>query len=186
MRREQFDSALASARTGAEWAVVALYREYQPSLLRFLHSQLPANAEDLASEVWLQAAAGLDRFDGDESAFRRWLFTIARRRLVDFRRREQRRRVRLGLVPVDTYAPVDPEAQALDASDTEAALARIARLPPDQAEIVFLRVLGGLDVEDVAKIVGKRPGTVRVIQHRALKRLSDDLVRERRAAGVTE
>jgi RNA polymerase sigma-70 factor, ECF subfamily len=165
---------------------VVLYREFQPSLLRFLRSQSPTNAEDLASEVWLQAAARLDRFSGDESAFRRWLFTIARRRLIDFRRREQRRRDRLRLAPVDTYATVDLETEAIDASESEAALARIARLPPDQAEIVFLRVLGGLDVEDVAKIVGKKPGTVRVIQYRALKRLSDDLLRERREAGVTE
>lgn len=177
---------MAAAKTGAEWAIVVLYREFQPSLLRFLRVQSPANAEDLASEVWLQAASGLERFDGDESGFRRWLFTIARRRLVDFRRREQRRRVLLGLALAEPNVPVDPEAQAFAATETEAALARIARLPANQAEIVLLRVLGGLDVEDVAKIVGKKPGTVRVLQHRALQRLSDDLVRDRREAGVTE
>jgi RNA polymerase sigma-70 factor (ECF subfamily) len=185
-RFEEFDSVLAAAKTGAEWAIVALYREFQPPLLRFLRSQSSHNAEDLVSETWMQAAAGLDRFQGDESAFRRWLFTIARRRLVDFRRLEQRRRVLLGLAPVDSSGPVDPETQALATTETEAALARIARLPTAQAEVVLLRVLGGLDVEDVAKIVGKKPGTVRVIQHRALKRLADDLVRERREAGVTE
>jgi RNA polymerase sigma-70 factor (ECF subfamily) len=183
---ERFDSALAAAKTGAEWAIVALYREFQPFLLRYLRAQSLTDAEDLASETWLQAAARLDRFDGDEFAFRRWLFTIARRRVVDFRRRERRGRMLVGLAPVEPYAPVDPETQALAMSETEAALARIARLPADQAEIVLLRVLAGLDVENVAKIVGKRPGTVRVLQHRALKRLSDELVRERREAGVTE
>jgi RNA polymerase sigma-70 factor (ECF subfamily) len=81
---------------------------------------------------------------------------------------------------------MDPETQALATSETEAALAHIARLPADQAEIVLLRVVGGLTVEEVARIVGKKPGTVRVLQHRALKRLSDDLMRDHREAGVTE
>jgi RNA polymerase sigma-70 factor (ECF subfamily) len=182
----RFDRTLSAAKTGAEWAIVVLYREFQPPLLRFLRAQSPANAEDLASETWLQAASGLHRFRGDESAFRRWLFTIARRRLIDFRRREQRRGVLLGLAPVDPSVPLDPETQALVTSETEAALALIGKLPPDQAEVVLLRVVGGLTVEDVGKIVGKKPGTVRVLQHRALKRLSDDLMRERREAGVTE
>jgi RNA polymerase sigma-70 factor, ECF subfamily len=182
----RFDRELAAAKTGAEWAIVALYREFQPSLLRFLRAQSPANAEDLASETWLQAASGLHRFRGDESAFRRWLFTIARRRLIDFRRREQRRRVVLALGPVDAYDSVDPETQALRTGDTEAALALIGKLPPDQAEVVLLRVVGELEVEEVAKILGKKPGTVRVLQHRALKRLSEELMRDHREAGVTE
>ena len=72
------------------------------------------------------------------------------------------------------------------ASESEAALAYIARLPPDQAEVVLLRVVAGLDVEEVAAIVGKKAGAVRVLQHRALKRLSARLVSERREADVTE
>jgi RNA polymerase sigma-70 factor, ECF subfamily len=185
--REQFGGVLAAAKTGAEWAIAALYREFQPRLLRYLRAQSPTYGEDLASEIWLQAAAGLARFDGDESGFRRWLFTIARRRLIDLRRRELRRRVALdALGPGDAYDPLDPETHAVTTSDTEAALALLGKLPPDQAEVVLLRVVGGLTVEDVAKIVGKKPGTVRVLQHRALKRLSDDLMRERREAGVTE
>jgi RNA polymerase sigma-70 factor (ECF subfamily) len=55
---------------------------------------------------------------------------------------------------------------------TEAALQLIATLPPDQAEAVLLRVVGGLDVDRVAAIMGKRPGHVRVLSHRGLKRLA--------------
>ncbi len=61
---------------------------------------------------------------------------------------------------------------------TEAALARIASLPPDQAEVVLLRVLGDLSVREVGEIMGKRPGSVRVLQHRALKRLALQVSRE--------
>ena len=61
----------------------------------------------------------------------------------------------------------DVESEAMERLSTESALARIATLPPDQAEIVLLRVLSGLPVKDVAAIVGKRPGTVRVLQRLA-------------------
>jgi RNA polymerase sigma factor (sigma-70 family) len=74
-------------------------------------------------------------------------------------------------------APDDVEARlALDA-----ALRRVARLPRDQAEVVALRVLAGLSAEQVAEIVGKSAGSVRVLQHRALRRLADELAAE----GVT-
>jgi len=82
--------------------------------------------------------------------------------------------------------PDDPEARALMASESDAALAHIATLPPDQAEVVLLRVVAGFNAGEVAAIVGKKAGAVRVLQHRALKRLSGRLVRERREADVTE
>ena len=184
---EQFEGVIAAAKTGAEWAITALYREFGPGLLRYLRAQAPAEGEDLASEVWMNVAAGLGRFEGDEAAFRCWLFSIARRRLIDFRRREQRRRTMLNsLEPAGASDGVDPAAQALMASESEAVLAHIATLPPDQAEVVLLRVVAGLDVAEVATIVGKKAGAVRVLQHRALKRLSRRLMRERREADVTE
>jgi RNA polymerase sigma-70 factor (ECF subfamily) len=58
-------------------------------------------------------------------------------------------------------------------------------LAPDQAEVIFLRVLAGLDVEDVAAVLGKTPGAVRVLQHRALRRLREQLATEL-ARGVTQ
>jgi len=186
-RHEQFEDVIAAAKTGAEWATTILYREFGPSLLRYLRAQAPADGEDLASEVWVNVAGGLARFEGDDAAFRCWLFSIARRRVIDFRRREQRRRTMLNsLEPTGASDPLDPEAQALMASESEAALAHIASLPPDQAEVVLLRVVAGLDAEEVAAIVGKKAGAVRVLQHRALKRLSGRLARERREADVTE
>lgn len=181
--REPFASVLAGARVGAEWAITALYREFHPRLLRYLRAQAPAYGDDLASEVWLDAAAALPRFEGDETAFRRWLFTIAHRRLIDLRRADARRRAFLTRLESsdDSRGDADPEASVLAASETEVALVRIGRLSPDQAQVVLLRVVAGLTVEDVAAIVGKNPGTVRVLQHRALKRLAEEFAREREA-----
>jgi RNA polymerase sigma-70 factor (ECF subfamily) len=172
----QFASVLVGAQTGAGWALSALYKDLQPALLRYLYAQDPAEAEDLASQTWLDVAAGLQRFEGDESAFRRWLFTIAHRRLFDFRRQGARRRT--SLLPNESLPEMESQAGAeaavIMAASTQAALARLASLPRDQAEVVLLRVLGDLDVNDVAAILGKRPGTVRVLQHRALRRLAGE------------
>ena len=71
--------------------------------------------------------------------------------------------------------PDDPATAALEAESTRAALALIAELPPDQAEVVALRVLGGMSVDEVARIIGKRPGAVRVLAHRGLRRLAQRL-----------
>jgi RNA polymerase sigma-70 factor (ECF subfamily) len=171
-----FDEVLAAAATGAEWAVTRLYREYQPALLSYLRFRDRAEAEDLAQEVWQGIGRGLARFEGDEAAFRAWLFTIARRRVADLRRHRARRPA--DPVPEEQFAGRpgvdDPEGSVLARLATDEAVARIAAaLPPAQAEIVILRVVAGLDATQVAAIVGKRPGTVRVMQHRALRRLAE-------------
>jgi RNA polymerase sigma-70 factor (ECF subfamily) len=177
---ERFPTKLAAAQVGAAWALADMYRELHPRILRYLRALEPAEAEDLASEIWLDVARGLTRFEGDGRAFRAWAFTIARRRLVDLRRQRARRPA--VPTPVEQLAERggigDVEEEAMAGLTTEAAIARIATLPPDQAEVVLLRILGGLGVRDVAAITGKRPGTVRVLQHRALRRLAREVRRE--------
>jgi RNA polymerase sigma-70 factor (ECF subfamily) len=173
----EFDAVLAAAQGGAEWAVTLLYRDLNPRLLGYLKAREPRAADDLASEVWLAVAQQLWRFEGNEGAFRAWLFSIARRRLADFRRTRARQATepapaeRLDRAGVDDTEAVVLEGLAAD----EAAAFVVAVLPTDQAEVVLLRVLGGLDVEQVALLLGKRPGTVRVLQHRALRRLHSRL-----------
>jgi RNA polymerase sigma-70 factor (ECF subfamily) len=172
-----FPDTLAAAQAGEEWANAALWRAHHLSLLRFLNGRAPDIAEDIESETWIHVARGLGRFRGNEGEFRAWLFTIARNCLNDWLR-AARRRPGVTVDPYDlseTAAGDDPATEALDAIGTEAALALIRRLPPDQAEVLLLRVLGGLDVDRVASILAKRPGSVRVLQHRALRRLAEML-----------
>jgi RNA polymerase sigma-70 factor (ECF subfamily) len=168
-----FGATLAAAQLGEEWAVSALWRDMHPRLLRYLRASVArGSAEDLASDVWLDAARGLRRFEGDERAFRAWLFTIARRRVVDALRAHRRR----GTYPVDTATldrlTTQDEGELAARQALDAALDRIAALPADQAQVVLLRVLGDLSLEDTAKILGKRAGTVGVLQHRALRKLA--------------
>jgi RNA polymerase sigma-70 factor (ECF subfamily) len=184
---DDFEEVLAAAQTGAAWAVAALYERHQHSVLRYLSARVPRDAEDLASQVWLEAARGIGRFEGGETGFRCWLFVIARRRAANERRRLARARtVADGAVLAELPARDDPEVEAI----SRLAGADAARLLPSlQAEIVLLRLVAGLSVSDTAALVNKKPGTVRVLQHRALRTLAkrlDRRVTEDNPAGIRE
>ena len=177
-----FGVTLASAQGGDETAFACLFRDIQPTLLRYLHVITP-EAEDVAGDTWLQVVKGLPRFRGGEEAFRAWLFTIARHRAVDAgRSRSRRPDVPLTLAAL-AEQPLAPDAAelALEAISTRSVMVLIKSLPREHAEIIMLRVVAGLEAADVARIVGKTPGAVRVTAHRALRRLAD--LAER--AGVT-
>ena len=160
-RRPAFEDVLAAARQGAPWAVGWLYRRFQPRLLRMLTVIAPRQAEDIAADVWLEVAGGLARFSGDERAFLAWLASTARYRVIEATRRSGRR---LGRV-------LDDEATEHMASASFAARV-VAALPPDEADVILLRVVEGLSVEEVATALGRPAAAVRSLQHRALRRLS--------------
>lgn len=170
----EFEAVLVAAAAGDGRAVEALFRELQPRLLRFLVAQEPRVADDLAAEVWLAVATGISRFEGDWHDFRAWVFAIARRRLADHRRTAVRRRT--DVVDSDAFdlreADDAPEQQTLDKLSGQQAAALITSvLVGDQAEVLLLRVLADLDVDDVAAIMQRSPNWVRVTQHRALRTL---------------
>lgn len=175
MPGDDFVTVLRAAQLGEEWAFSVLYRNLNPQLLRYFASRVPDQAEDLAAETWIGAARNLASFDGGEQAFRGWLFTIAHRRLVQHWREAARRPRTEPVSEVDPgpTAPGSVEAEAVDSLTAQQAARLIASsLTPEQAEVVLLRILGGLDVDEVARIVGKRSGAVRGLQHKALRRLA--------------
>jgi RNA polymerase sigma-70 factor (ECF subfamily) len=182
-----FPELLAAAQGGDERAFAVLWRDLQPVVLRYFQVVTGEAAEDLAADTWVSVIRRLGRFRGEERAFRAWVFTVARHRAIDWRRQAARRPT--VSVPVEMLAgrpaPDDPVAQVLEGRSTRAALALLAELPPDQAEVVALRVLGGLEVAEVARIVGKRPGAVRVLAHRGLRRLAQRVEAAGVASGVT-
>ena len=170
----EFPEVLRFAANGDGVAFGRLWRDMHPMLLRYLRLSAGDAAEDLASEVWLEVARRIARFRGGELEFRSWLFTMARRRVIDLHRYETRHpeRPTADTERLDRPAPDDTAAKVLEGISTEAALAFIATLPREQAEIIILRVVAGLDVARVARIVGKSPGAVRVATHRGLRSLS--------------
>ena len=177
---QDFASTLAAAQRGDERALTDLYRAFQPRILRYLLSQEPKDGEDLASEVWLDIGGGLNRFEGTESNFLCWIFTIARRRLIDHRRARDRQRT--DPVTVETLALPSEEFDPIRSLEYGEALSCLGMLPREWVEIVLLRVVGGLDSAEVAAITGRKAGTVRVIQKRALEQLAELLSLDRERA----
>ena len=168
---------LLLARDGDEEAFVRVWRALHPGLLRYLRVRGDDSPEDLASETWMQVLRGLDSFVGGAPEFRAWLFAIARNRAVD----AGRARTRRPSVPVADVAGLhqpetapSAEEQVVTNDATDRALRVVATLPAAQAEMVMLRVVAGLDVKDVAEMLDKKPGTVRVTVHRALQTLARD------------
>jgi RNA polymerase sigma-70 factor, ECF subfamily len=170
-----FSQTLRAAQAGDEQAIAALWRSMNAALLRFLRGRDPNAAEDVASETWIRAARNLSHFRGDEAAFRAWMFTIARRSLIDHHRRAARRPETLTAAPPSDVGSLEAsaESEALTAFATSDALAVIRRLTPDQADVILLRVLAGLNTRQVASVLGHSESSVRVLQHRALRRLAE-------------
>jgi RNA polymerase sigma-70 factor, ECF subfamily len=166
---------VARAQRGDAEAFRALYRDTQPRLLRYLRALAGDDAEDVASEAWLQIARDLPGFAGDVDQFRGWAAAVARHRALDHLRWQSRRPAAVP-VPADDLAGLpagdDTAERALDAVATRAAVALIATLPPDQAEAVLLRVVVGLDAAAAAAVLGKRPGAVRAAASRGLRTLA--------------
>ncbi len=159
------------ARKGERRALGQIWRAYHAPVLRYLRSLGVADADDVASDVWESVASSLKRFDGGPDDFRRWLFTIARRRMIDdFRRRGRRLEDPVDHVPEVPRSPDEAPGRAW--AD---AIELLRQLPPQQAEVVVLRVLGGFSVEETAQLTDRSPGAVRVMSHRALRRLRDQI-----------
>jgi RNA polymerase sigma-70 factor, ECF subfamily len=174
------DDALVRAQRGDAEAFRLIYRDLQPRLLRYLYTLAGQDAEDIASETWLQITRDLGGFTGSYDGFRGWAATVARHRALDHRRRTSRKPARP--VPAEDLAgwpatgqTADTAARAIDAVATENAIALIATLPPDQAEAVLLRAVLGLDASTAANVLGKRPGAVRTAASRGLRTLHGKL-----------
>ncbi|MEU6681699.1 RNA polymerase sigma factor [Streptomyces sp. NPDC046832] len=173
----ELGAAVARAQQGDEAAFAVAYRLVQPGLLGYLRGLVGDDAEDVASDAWLEIARDLGRFRGDGAGFRGWTATIARHRALDHLRR-QRVRPRASALEQDVLELPGPQNTydlALEAISTEHALELVRGLPRDQAEAVLLRVVVGLDGPAAARVLGKRPGAVRTAAHRGLKRLARQL-----------
>jgi len=180
---EEFPAVLEAAQHGSEAAFTRLWLDANPALVRYLRVIAPESAEDVAADTWVQVVRGLRRFRGDEAAWRAWLFTRARRRMIDASRRRSRRREEpLHDVPAEALPlAADAADEAMERLGTQSAIALLSRLPRVQAEVILLRVVAGLDTNAVARLLGRSPGAVRVAGHRGLRRLAEILSR----AGVT-
>lgn len=173
---DDFGRTLAAARAGGAGGAAAyrvLYDSLAGRVCGYLRFHGAVDPEDLTSEVFLRAFGHLDDFAGTEPGFRAWLFTIARHVLIDDHRRRIRRPATVELTaPIsDALVGGDSEIDALEQVDTASALALLECLTPDQRDVVALRVIADLPIDEVAAVLGKERTTVKALQHRGIAAL---------------
>ena len=168
-----FERVLASARRGDESAWTALYLDLAPVLTGYLNGQRCPNAEDVASETLLQVVRDLHRFDGDETAFRSWVFTIAHHRLIDARRH-------LSARPADATEDEVLERHSRAESFEDMAIAALGSselehllqaATPAQRDVLLLRYVADLTLHEVAEVIGKDYNTTKALHRRAMDAL---------------
>lgn len=173
MMGESFDSALAAARLGSDWAWRVLYESVAPGVRSYLSFRGSDDPDGLVGDVFLAVAQGIGTFEGGADAFRSWVFSIAHARLVDERRKRARRRTD-STDPSDLAGIPDQsnvEAEVLGRFSSERVIELFSVLSPDQRDVLVLRIVADLSLEETASILGKRVGAVKVLQHRGLSRL---------------
>jgi RNA polymerase sigma-70 factor (ECF subfamily) len=172
-----FPDLLVAAEAGGQWAFERLYRWLAPAVAGYLRVQGAVEPEDLTSEVFERAFTALGAFTGNEAQFRSWIFTIAHHRLTDERRRAARRPVR-----ADRELPDRPGGDVEEDAERRLATERVRvlcdGLAPDQRDVLLLRMLGALTVEEIAGTLGKTPGAVKALQRRGLAAVRRQMERE--------
>lgn len=160
---------IAAAQNGEEWAWQAIYVDLVGPVTGYVRTRGARDAEDLAGEVFLQVARDIGRFEGDESSFRSWVFVIAHRRLIDDRRAASRQ--------VKTSSMENGAVELPGGNVEDEAIAQLAQawvrelleaLTPSQRDVLALRVIADLSLEETAAVMGKRVGAVKALQRRAL------------------
>lgn len=175
-----FHSILAAAQSGAPWALQRLYQVMSPPVVGYLRIQGAGDPEDLANEVFLGVLTGIRSFRGDEDRFRSWTFTVAHSRLVDERRRADRRPQ---LAASNSAAQLDvaggdAEEDAMHRLSTERVRWLCHQVAPDQRDVLLLRLMAGLTIEAIAEALGKSEGAVKALQRRGLANLRKILLRD--------
>jgi RNA polymerase sigma-70 factor (ECF subfamily) len=165
------DAALVAIAKADRRAFAALYHRYVDPIYRYCDRCLGDReaAEDATSLIFTKALAALPR--ARDEAFRSWLFTIAHNVIVDAQRARVSTWPLTEAVEIEDRAPDrSPEAHALAGDDARTIRALLIQLSPDQRELLELRLAGLTDAE-IAGVLGRSHGAVRMSQHRAITRL---------------
>jgi RNA polymerase sigma-70 factor, ECF subfamily len=175
----EFDTVIAGARAGSARAFERIFTALAPVVEGYLRLHGASEPEDLTSEVFVAVLRNVGTFDGNEAGFRSWVFTIAHRRLLDERRRTLRRPAPAPLAEApDRPAPDDVEQSVERVLGAAQVRSLCERLSDDQRDVLLLRILGRLTVDEVAAALGKTPGSVKALQRRGLLAISRVIDRE--------
>ncbi|HEX2140859.1 MAG TPA: RNA polymerase sigma factor [Candidatus Limnocylindria bacterium] len=172
------DRPLVEAAQADRAAFGALYRRYLDRVYAYAFYQLRDHhdAEDVTERVFLAALKALPGYRQQGSTFRAWLFTIAHHTLANAHRSRSRGRTEPLPATFERPAPDDdPAAVVARAEELRRVLTAIDRLPDDRRQVVLLRFVDGLSAREIGQVLDRSPGAVRVLLHRALRELGEQL-----------
>ena len=166
---------IARWKAGDQRAATLLVERHAASLARFASSMgARGDVEEVVQDTFVRAFASIDGFRG-ESSLRTWLFTIARRLLLDRRRADRRRGEQVEVQEHDVATEYD-SLDAVVADETQQRLkVAMARLSPTQREVFTLRVSEGMSYREIADAVGTTEGAARVHYHNAMRTIKEFL-----------
>jgi RNA polymerase sigma-70 factor (ECF subfamily) len=170
-----FDAILNAAKGGEEWAWAVIYRDLAGVVTGYLALRGAPEPEDQASETLFDVARNIGRFEGDEASFRSWVFVIAHRRLIDARRKKGRQVETIPLFDSEVHPMGDVESEALDKLALAEMIDLLAPLTDDQRDVVALRLIADLSLEETADVMGKGVGAIKALQRRAVGNLKKAL-----------
>lgn len=166
--RHEIDRLVERAREGDAAAFGALYDHFAPRVYRFLRfrSDSDADAEDMLQSVFVKMIVALPRYESRGLPFGAWVFRIVRNALIDHAR------TRRAHDPIDAMAATTPAPEGSDPAtrvpDRIAMRDALARLTVEQREVIGYRFFAGLTPREIARVMGRREGSVRALQFRAL------------------
>ena len=174
-----FSHLLDAARAGQGWAFDELFRTWNGPVTGFVRARGATDVAGVVNDVFLRAFGALDRFDGDESGFRAWLFAIARNRVIDEFRSQARRPATVEFDAAPYLVGGDVVDDAERRFGDERVIELLATLTDEQREVLTLRFVADLTVDQIAAATGRRRGAVKQLQRRALRRLESLLEPDR-------
>jgi len=172
-RAEEEDRTLAIRAAGGDAeAFGILYDRHVDAVYRYVFYRVrnDAEAEDVTSDVFMKALRAIPRYQ-PRQAFLAWLYRIARNAVID-RGRRLANRTQVTFEDALSHGAsdrvIDPNEALLAGSDALAVRAAIGHLSRLQQEVIIFRYVQGLDTAQICKITGRRDGTIRGIEFRAL------------------
>jgi RNA polymerase sigma factor (sigma-70 family) len=174
---------ITRATAGDRQAFAELYRQYMPTVYKFLYYRMGNNkavAEDMTAEVFLRALRKITDFNWTGADFGSWLLRIARNLVLDNAKSSRARLEILNDEMPEDSAGEDrsTESAVMENLDNQHIYTAIKQLSPDQRDVITMRFIQGMDVSAVADAMGKKEGTVRTLQFRGLKALQKLLVKD--------
>jgi len=164
------------AKNGEAEAFGALYDRYLTPIYRYIFLRVgsnKANAEDLTHQVFLSAWQNIKSYEFQGFPFSSWLYRIAHNAVIDYYRTSKTHIDINALSPTELVESPDFQIELDKRADLAKIKSAIAKLETDQQSVIIMKFVNDLTNKEIAKILGKSEGAVRVIQHRALKKLKD-------------